>query len=57
MTKESSVLYTRIPSTLHDRLKEEASLRHMPLAAFVSRLLKESLDNLIPADNLRLTKE
>lgn len=57
MTKESSVLYTRIPSILHDRLKEEAHLRDMPLAAFVSRLLKESLDNLIPADNLRLTKE
>lgn len=46
----------RFPPELHARLAEEADARDVPLNWLVCKLLTESLECLVPADEMRLTK-
>lgn len=54
MSRTSTAI--RFPPELHARLVEEAGARGVPLNWLVCRLLTESLERLVPADEMRLTK-
>lgn len=54
--KRYSVNY-RIPKELHDKLKEAADDRDVTMNWLVIRALEEFLDRLIPAEELRLTRD
>lgn len=56
MTERRVQLNVRIPVGLHERIEAAASERGMTMAWFVARLLDESLDRLIPADEIRLAR-
>lgn len=46
----------RVPPELHERLTAEAHARRLNLNYFVTKLLEEGLDRLIPADEFTLTR-
>lgn len=47
----------RVPHDLYDRLGIEAYARQMSVQEFTRRLLTESLDRLVPAEELRLVRK
>lgn len=46
----------RVPPDLHARLLDAAEERGVSMAWFMAKLLTEALDNLRPADEMRLTR-
>lgn len=50
-------LSMRLPVELHRRLADEAAARDVPTNYLVTRLLEESLERLIPVEELTLTRD
>lgn len=46
----------RVPRDLHDRLSEAAFDRDLPINFLVVKAIEAMLDNLIPVEELRLTR-
>jgi predicted HicB family RNase H-like nuclease len=55
-TDERVTTAFRIPKPLHERLQAAASERDLSANYLAVKALEEFLDNLVPAEDLRLTK-
>jgi predicted HicB family RNase H-like nuclease len=56
-TKARTVTAIRLPIPLHERLRDAADDRDLSVNFLVVKALEEFLDRLIPADELRLTRD
>ena len=54
--KQRLTTAVRLPEELHQRLREAAYERDLSINYLVVKAVEEFLDNLIPAEELRLTR-
>jgi predicted DNA-binding protein len=56
-TNDRVVTAVRMPSALHDRLRGAAEDRDLSVNYLVNKAVEEFLERLIPAEELRLTRD
>lgn len=56
MTSERRPTQVRFDADLHERLDTEAKARMVSVSWLVNRLVRESLDRLVPVEEYRLTR-
>lgn len=54
---ERSATAIRFPAELHEQLRTAADERHLSINYLVVKAVEDFLDRLIPADELRLTRD
>jgi predicted HicB family RNase H-like nuclease len=56
-TSDLSATAIRFPAELHDRLRVAAEDRHLSINYLVVKAVEDFLERLIPADELKLTRD
>lgn len=55
-SKQRTTTAIRFPDEIHERLKQAADERDLSINFLVVKAVEEFLDNLLPADEFRLTR-
>lgn len=55
-TQDRSATAIRFPTELHDRLRTAAEIHGLPVNYLVVKAVEEFLENLLPPQELRLTR-